>query len=133
MIILGLETSCDETGAAVVEKGRKILSNALATQVEHQRYSGVVPELASRAHVALVNSVIEKALKDAKAFFNSTSHSTGGKKVNAIAVTVGPGLVGSLLVGKMAAEALGWVFDVPVYGVNHIEGHLLSPLLLDNS
>lgn len=117
MKILGIETSCDETAAAVVEDGRRILSSVVSTQIKiHKPYSGVVPELASRSHVVALNRVIQEASKNPKA-------------VDAIAVTVGPGLVGSLLVGKMTAEALGWVFQKPVYGINHIEGHLLSPLL----
>ncbi len=123
MHILGIETSCDETAAAVVKDGRTVLSSTVASQIKfHSPYSGVVPELASRAHVVSVNAVIEEALKKAKV-----------KRVDAIAVTIGPGLVGSLLVGKMTAEAMGWVRGVPVVGTNHIEGHLLSPLLSDPS
>jgi len=120
MKILGIETSCDETAAAVVEDGRRILSSVVATPIkDHQPYAGVVPELASRAHVLKVNSVVSKAIEK--------SHS----RPDAIAVTVGPGLAGALLVGRMTAEALGWVRRIPVYGVNHIEGHLLSPLLAE--
>lgn len=121
MNILGIETSCDETAAAVVKDGRTVISSAVSTQFEyHRKYSGVVPELASRAHVNFLNAVIEKAVKP-----------VGFSRLNAIAVTVGPGLAGSLLVGKMTAEALGWVFQKPVLGVNHIEGHLLSPILIE--
>src|SRR5688572_22714488 len=123
MNILGIETSCDETAAAVVKDGRKVLSSVVASQIKfHSPYSGVVPELASRAHVTAVNAVIAEALKKARMPW---------KSLDAIAVTVGPGLVGSLLVGRMTAEALGWVTGLPVIGANHIEGHLLSPLLAE--
>ncbi len=116
MIILGIETSCDETAAALVEDGRRIVASSVSSQIPlHKKYSGVVPEIASRAHVEWVNSVVDKVVKK--------------RKPDVIAVTVGPGLVGSLLVGKMTAEALGWAWDVPVVGVNHIEGHLLSAVL----
>lgn len=125
MILLGVETSCDETAAAVVKNGRQILSSEIGTQFDlHRPYSGVVPELASRAHVQLINPVISRALKKAR---------IKPEQLDGIAVTVGPGLVGCLLVGKMTAESLGWVYDVPVYGANHIEGHLLSPILSDPS
>lgn len=116
MIILGVESSCDETAAALVENGRRIIKSAVSSQIPlHKKYSGVVPEIASRAHVEWVNGVVESA--------------TRMKKPDAIAVTVGPGLVGSLLVGKMTAEALGWAWNLPVVGINHIEGHLLSAVL----
>src|SRR5687768_5909091 len=118
MILLGIETSCDETAAAVVKDGRQVLSSVVASQIKiHSPYSGVVPEVASRAHVIAINAVVEQALRKAR---------VPGKKLDGIAVTIGPGLVGSLLVGKMTAEALGWVWGVPVLGANHIEGHLLS-------
>ncbi|MCG3203719.1 MAG: tRNA N6-adenosine threonylcarbamoyltransferase [Elusimicrobia bacterium] len=123
MKILGIETSCDETAAAVVKNGREILSSLVATQIPlHQPYRGVVPELASRAHLITIHRVIEAALKKS----GSNSKLSG---IDAIAVTVGPGLVGSLLVGRMVAETLGWIHKIPVLGVNHIEGHLLSPLM----
>jgi len=119
--ILGIETSCDETAAAIVKNGRQILSSVVSTQIPlHQPYFGVVPELASRTHVLTINRVIDETLKKA-----------GKISIDAIGVTVGPGLAGALLVGKMTAEALGWVRGWPVVGVNHIEGHLLSPLLDD--
>lgn len=126
MKILAIETSCDETAAAVVQDGRRVLSSVVATQIaQHQPYQGVVPELASRAHVVMVNRVVDKALQQA-----GLSLRPGAKaRPDALAVTVGPGLVGALIVGRMAAEALGWANDLPVHGVNHIEGHLLSPLL----
>src|SRR5882672_2003388 len=114
MIVLGIETSCDETAASVVKDGQKIISNVVATQMDHKPYSGVVPELASRAHVVLVNSVIEKALAKSNRNFLKL-----GKSIDAIGVTVGPGLAGALLVGKMTAEMLGWIHNVPVVGINH--------------
>ncbi len=123
MKILALETSCDETAAAVVENGRTLLSSVVSTQIPlHRPYFGVVPELASRSHLITINAVVEAALKKAQIKKNL-------KGIDTIAVTVGPGLVGALLVGRMSAETLGWVHRIPVVGVNHIEGHLLSPLL----
>lgn len=125
MIVLGIETSCDETAAAVLKDGRTVLSSIISTQIPiHRPFSGVVPEVASRAHVHALNQVIDQALKKAELTI---------PELDAIGVTIGPGLAGSLLVGRMTAEALGWVHDVPVIGVNHIEGHLLSPLLLDKA
>ncbi len=126
MNLLGIETSCDESAAAVVKNGTTILSSVVASQIEiHQPYLGVVPEIASRAHVLSINQVIDKALRKARM--------SDLKKIDAIGVTVGPGLVGALLVGKMTAEALAWSWEKPVVGVNHIEGHLLSPALAENS
>ncbi|MFN0117244.1 MAG: tRNA (adenosine(37)-N6)-threonylcarbamoyltransferase complex transferase subunit TsaD [Elusimicrobiota bacterium] len=123
MIVLGIETSCDETAAALVQDGKKILSTSVSTQIKlHQPYSGVVPELASRSHVLLVNRVIAEVIKGVPF-----------KKIDAIAVTIGPGLMGSLLVGKMTAETLGYITGKPVIGVNHIEGHLISALLENES
>lgn len=117
MNILGIETSCDETSAAVLIDGKKLYSNVIFSQVSyHKPFKGVVPEIASRKHVEEINSIIEKAMAHLK-------------KVDGLAVTVGPGLVGSLLVGKMTAEALSWVWDVPLAGVNHLEAHLFSPFL----
>jgi len=124
MKILAIETSCDETAAAVVENGTRVLSSVVATQIPfHRPYQGVVPELASRAHVVTVNRVVAEALRQARMSL------AGKNRPDGIAVTVGPGLVGALIVGRMAAESLGWTHDIPVHGVNHIEGHLLSPLL----
>jgi len=117
MYILGIETSCDETSAAVLVDGKKIHSNVIFSQVnDHKPFKGVVPEIASRKHVEEINSIIERAMAPLK-------------KVDGVAVTVGPGLVGSLLVGKMTAEALSWVWDVPLVGVNHLEAHLFSSFL----
>jgi N6-L-threonylcarbamoyladenine synthase len=125
--VLGIETSCDETAAAVVENGRHILSNIVSSQVPiHQPYGGVVPELASRAHVETVQAVIESALKGQAA--RGVAPFPKNLPVDIVAVTVGPGLVGSLLVGKVVAEMLAWVYKKPIVGVNHLEGHLLSIL-----
>jgi N6-L-threonylcarbamoyladenine synthase len=123
--VLGIETSCDETAAAVVEGGRHILSNSIATQIAiHQPYAGIVPELASRAHAENIHAVLELALKT-----QNHRHDDPFPKalpVDVIAVTAGPGLMGSLLVGKAVAETLSWVYQKPLVSVNHLEGHLLS-------
>ncbi len=119
--IFAVETSCDETAAAVVAEGRYVLSGVVASQVElHARYGGVVPEVASRAHLESVNTVIEKALADSQ---------LAPPDISAVAVTSEPGLIGSLLVGLMAAKTLAWVWDVPLIGVNHIYAHAYSPAL----
>lgn len=118
IILLGIESSCDETSAAVVVNGRKVLSNIIATQVKlHAEYGGVVPEIASRKHVELIIPVIDKAIKDAGITLND---------VDAISVTYGPGLVGTLLVGISAAKAIAFSLDKPLIGVNHIEGHIAA-------
>jgi N6-L-threonylcarbamoyladenine synthase len=123
MHILGIETSCDETAAAVVADGRRVLSSAVASQVEvHHAYGGVVPELASRRHLEVIGLVVEQALGEA------------GLEVGAlegVAVTQGPGLVGALLVGFSFAKALAYARGLPWVGVNHLEGHLHSVLLGD--
>ena len=116
MLILGIETSCDETSAAIVDD-RNILSNIIATQAVHQNFGGVVPEFASRAHIQLLNPIIQKALKNA---------TTTIDEINAIAVTYGPGLAGSLLVGLGVAKGLSLRYDIPFIGVNHLEGHILA-------
>jgi N6-L-threonylcarbamoyladenine synthase len=119
--ILGIETSCDETAAAVVVEARDVLSSVVSSQVDlHARYGGVVPEIASRAHVDLLTPVIAQALVEAGVEDSS---------IDAVAATVGPGLVGSLLVGVSAAKALALVWDVPFVGVNHLEAHLYASLL----
>lgn len=119
--VLGIETSCDETAASVVIDGTKVLSTVVASEIrQHIRFGGVVPELASRAHVELINPVIAKALVEA---------GLGDSKPDAVAATVGPGLVGALLVGVSAAKALAMVWDVPFIGVNHHEGHLYASFL----
>lgn len=121
MLTLGVESSCDETAAAVVSDGGEILSNVVHSQIPvHARYGGVVPELASRNHVMAILPVISQALSDA---------GTGFDGLDLIAVTNGPGLVGSLLVGVETAKMLAFIHDIPFVGVHHIEGHLLSPFV----
>src|SRR5437762_8253577 len=119
MIVLGIETSCDETAAALVQNGRRVLRSTVASQLAvHRPFRGVVPELASRAHVERINAVIDEALSHGPAY--RTGRRT---RFDAIAVTTGPGLVGSLLIGVVTARTLGWVHNVPVIGMNHLEGH----------
>jgi N6-L-threonylcarbamoyladenine synthase len=118
MLILGIESSCDETAASVVRDGRRILSSVISSQIEmHKPYGGVFPELASREHLAKIEPVVLDALSEAGIQL---------KDIDAIAVTRGPGLVGSLLVGVCYAKALAFGLDVPLIGVNHIEGHVYS-------
>jgi N6-L-threonylcarbamoyladenine synthase len=118
LIILGIETSCDETAAAVIKNGTKILSNVVASQIEsHKRFGGVVPELASRHHVEQITLVIEEAMKKADVHFED---------IDAIAVTEGPGLVGALLVGVNAAKALAFSRNIPLVAVHHIAGHIYA-------
>ena len=118
MNILGIETSCDETAAAVVRDGREVLSNVVYTQIPlHQPYGGVVPEIASRAHVEKISQVVGEALK--------------GQSVDAVAVTYGPGLAPALIVGLNAAKGLAKALGVPLIGINHIEAHLHTPFLWD--
>ncbi|MDE3090663.1 MAG: tRNA (adenosine(37)-N6)-threonylcarbamoyltransferase complex transferase subunit TsaD, partial [Chloroflexota bacterium] len=117
-LILGIETSCDETAAAVVEDGRKILSNVVASQIDiHAPYGGVFPEIASREHVLKIVPVIEDTLKGAGITFRDLA---------AIAVTHGPGLAGALLVGVNTAKALAYANDLPLLGINHLEGHIYA-------
>ena len=114
--ILAIESSCDETAAAVVKNGREILSNVIYSQIAlHTEYGGVVPEIASRKHIEKINQVIEQALTDAGMEL---------KEMSAIAVTYGPGLVGALLVGVSAAKAISFASGIPLIGVHHIEGHI---------
>lgn len=114
--ILAIESSCDETAAAVVKNGREVLSNVIDSQIAtHTLYGGVVPEIASRRHIEKINQVVEKALEDAEMTL---------EEVDAVGVTYGPGLVGPLLIGVSAAKALAWAADKPLIGVNHIEGHV---------
>ena len=121
--ILAIESSCDETAAAVVEDGRKILSNAVFTQIDlHALYGGVVPEIASRAHVEKVDRMVDEALKEAGMTL---------RDVDAIAVTYGPGLVGALLTGVSCAKALAYAAGKPLVPVNHIEGHICANFLTD--
>jgi N6-L-threonylcarbamoyladenine synthase len=121
MIILGIDTSCDDTCAAIVENGKRVLSNIVSSQGSvHHRYGGVVPELASREHIRTIVPVVEEALEHA---------GVEGKELDAIAVTSGPGLVGALLVGIYFAKALSLALDIPLVGINHLEGHILSIFL----
>ena len=116
ILILGLESSCDETAAAVIKNGRTVLSNVISSQIDiHKEYGGVVPEIASRKHIERINTVIEEALKEA---------GVGLKDLDAIGVTYGPGLVGALLVGVAEAKAICFAADIPLVGVHHIEGHV---------
>ena len=122
-LILAIESSCDETGIALVEGGRRIHSNVVASQVAlHAPTGGIVPEVAARAHVRWIVPVLDEALADA---------GVGLADVDAVAVTYGPGLAGSLLVGINFAKALAWVHDKPLIGVNHLEGHIYAAWLLD--
>src|SRR2546428_12984474 len=118
MRVLGIETSCDETAVALVEDGRGVLSSLLASQEHlHERFGGVVPEVASRAHVENISPLITQVLADAGMWMT---------EIEAVAVTIGPGLVGALLVGIAAAKALALALDVPLIGVNHLEGHIYA-------
>ncbi len=123
MKILGIETSCDETAAAVVADGAKILSNRIASQVEiHARYGGIVPEVASRQHILAVIPILNQAMAEAK---------TTWSDLDGIAVTTGPGLAGSLLVGVNVAKAIALAHRLPITGVNHLEGHIYANWLID--
>ena len=116
VLILAIESSCDETAASVVKNGREVLSNVISSQIAlHTLYGGVVPEIASRKHIEKINQVIEEALKEANVEL---------KDITAIAVTYGPGLVGALLVGVSAAKAISFATGIPLIGVHHIEGHI---------
>ena len=116
VIILAIESSCDETAASVVKNGREVLSNVISSQIDlHTLYGGVVPEIASRKHIEKINQVVEQALSDASVTWDD---------ITAIAVTYGPGLVGALLVGVSFAKALAFALKKPLIGVHHIEGHI---------
>ncbi|NLL80058.1 MAG: tRNA (adenosine(37)-N6)-threonylcarbamoyltransferase complex transferase subunit TsaD [Clostridiales bacterium] len=116
VLILAVESSCDETAAAVVRNGREVLSNVISSQIElHKLYGGVVPEIASRKHIEKINQVIREALEEASVELSD---------ITAIAVTYGPGLVGALLVGVSAAKAISFASGLPLVGVHHIEGHI---------
>lgn len=118
VVLLAIESSCDETAAAVVKNGREVLSNAIYSQIDlHTLYGGVVPEIASRKHIEKINQVIKKALADASCTLDD---------ITAIAVTYGPGLVGALLVGVAEAKAIAFAADKPLVGVHHIEGHICA-------
>ncbi len=123
ILILAIESSCDETAAAVVRNGREVLSNVIYSQIAlHTVYGGVVPEIASRKHIEKINQVIEQALKEAGVTL---------KEITAIAVTYGPGLVGALLVGVSAAKAISFASGIPLVGVHHIEGHISANYIED--
>jgi N6-L-threonylcarbamoyladenine synthase len=127
-MILGIETSCDETAAAIVEGGTSVLSSVVSSQVDlHARYGGVVPEIASRAHVDLLVPVVAQAFVEAGLSDRGTDDGSG--PVDAVAATYGPGLVGALLVGVSAAKALALAWDVPFIAVNHLEAHLYAAFL----
>ena len=116
VITLAIESSCDETSAAILKNGREVLSNIISTQIEtHKKFSGVVPEVASRKHIESIDEVVQEALDTANMDFKDIDH---------IAVTYGPGLAGALLVGLSHAKALAYTLDIPLVGVNHIEGHV---------
>ncbi len=120
-LILGIETSCDETAAAVLADGRRLLSNVVASQIDlHRRYGGVFPEVASRQHVLAIRPVIEQALAEARVAWDD---------LTAVAVTYGPGLAGSLLVGVNVAKGVAWGRGLPLIAVNHLEGHIYSSWL----
>ncbi len=122
-LVLGIETSCDETAAALVMGGYDVVSSAVSTQVDlHAQYGGVVPEIASRAHLDLLNPMIARAIVEA---------GVSEERIDAVACTVGPGLIGALLVGVSAAKALALTWDVPFIGVNHMEAHLYAAFLED--
>ena len=124
MKILGIETSCDETGVAIFDEEKGLIANQLYSQIEmHADYGGVVPELASRDHILKTLPLIDAALKEA---------SLTAKDIDGIAYTAGPGLVGALLVGATIARSLAYAWQVPALGVHHMEGHLLAPMLEDN-
>ncbi|MDR9794832.1 tRNA (adenosine(37)-N6)-threonylcarbamoyltransferase complex transferase subunit TsaD [Aeribacillus pallidus] len=121
-LILGIETSCDETAAAIVKNGKEIVAQVVASQIEsHKRFGGVVPEIASRHHVEQITLVLEETLKQANLSYHD---------LNAVAVTEGPGLVGALLIGVNAAKALAFAYDLPLIGVHHIAGHIYANRLV---
>ncbi len=118
VIVLGIESSCDETSVAIVKNGREVISNVINSQIKiHETYGGVVPEIASRCHIEVINQVTKEALKQANMTF---------KDIDVVACTYGPGLVGALLVGVSYAKALSFALNKPLVGVNHIEGHIAS-------
>src|SRR5262245_10593641 len=123
-LVLGIESSCDETAAAVLADGRRVLASVVASQDDvHAPYGGVVPELASRRHLEVIVPVVERALAEAGVGFGD---------LDGLAVTYGPGLVGSLLVGCSMAKALAWAHRLPLVGVNHLEGHIFASFLTED-
>ena len=124
ILTLGIESSCDETAASIVKNGREILSNIIDTQIPiHEKYGGVVPEIASRNHIEAISRVVKQALKEANVSFDD---------IDAITPTYGPGLVGALLVGLSYAKALSYAIGKPLVGVNHIQGHIASNYITYN-
>lgn len=124
-IILGIESSCDDTGLAVVRDGRAVLANEVASQIDvHKEFGGVVPEIASRQHLTIISQLVDKVLRDAKVMPD---------ELDGIAVTVGPGLMGSLMVGTCFGKALAYVWKKPFVPVHHIEGHIYSAFLADSA
>src|SRR5690554_4624340 len=118
ILVLGIETSCDETAAAVVRNGREVLSNVISSQIDlHTLYGGVVPEIASRKHIEKINQVIKEALVQADVSLDD---------IDVVGVTYGPGLVGALLVGVAQAKAISYAANKPLVGVHHIEGHVYA-------
>ncbi|NCU38717.1 hypothetical protein EOL96_06745, partial [Candidatus Saccharibacteria bacterium] len=123
MKILGIESSCDETSASVVEDGKRLLSNVVHSQIDiHAQYGGVVPEIAARSHIEVINPVIKKALSDAEC---------GWDDIDAIAVTYAPGLIGSLLTGTLVARTLAIVHEKPLYAVHHVEAHVYANFIVE--
>lgn len=123
MIILGIESSCDETAAAIVEDGRRLVSNVVRTQIDiHKAYGGVVPEVAARSHIEVINPVINQALDEADLTWGD---------IDAIAVTYAPGLIGSLLVGTLAARTLAIIHNKPLYPIHHVEAHVYANFITE--
>ncbi len=124
MIVLGIESSCDETAAAIVKNGTIILSSIIASQIDvHHKYGGVVPELASRMHIEAITPVVDEAIKKANIAIDD---------IDAVAATRGPGLIGALLVGFSFAKAFAFARNLPFTGVNHLEAHIYSLFLMKN-
>ena len=125
IITLAIESSCDETACAILKNGREVLSNIISTQIElHKKFGGVVPEVASRKHIENIPMVVQEALEEANITFDDVDH---------IAVTYGPGMVGAVLVGLSYAKALAYTLDIPLVGVNHIEGHVSANYIEDKN
>lgn len=125
MLIFGIETSCDETAAAIIKDGREVIANVVATQIKtHEKFGGVIPEIAAREHLDAINVVIDETFEIAKKNFNITPND-----IDAFTSTVGPGLVGCLLVGLNAAKTLSLVYNKPYIGINHLQGHVCANFL----
>mgnify|MGYP000843803372 FL=1 len=119
--IMAIESSCDETSVAIVKNGREVISNVISSQIDmHKKFGGVVPEVASRMHLEVINNIVREALDEAKITL---------EEIDAIAVTKGPGLVGALLVGISEAKALSYACKKPLIGVNHMKGHICAVLI----